>query len=98
MTDLIQPEDYKYVIEKPDPKFSPERNKAVIQETIKNTEKFFKEIADKIDDEGMNRIDILSSYGRYRCNRGEKNFKDYAGKKLWGQLIGEKILNRISVS
>lgn len=93
---LIKPEDYKYFVEKPT-SFSPQRNKAVINETIKETEKFFDNIGKAVDDNLGNRIDVLSSYGVYRMNKGDKSFKDYAGKQLYTRLIGEKILERVRV-
>jgi hypothetical protein len=95
-TKIIQPEDYKYFVKDPS-SFNPAKNKAVINETIKETEKFFKDMVEKMDDEMGNRIDILSTYARYRFNTGSKNFRDYAGKQLADQLIGEKILQRVRV-
>lgn len=95
MDNLIQAEDSKYYIAKPDPNFSPARNKAIIEETIKDTEKFFNSMAVKVIDEINNRADILATYGVYRFNRGEKTFKDYVGKQMFQNLIGEKILDRV---
>ncbi len=94
---IIDPKDYKYFIDKPNSSFSPSKNKAIINETIKETERFFEEIANEIDEELGNRIDILASYGTYRFNRGQKSFEDYAGKKIVGEMVGEKILSRIRV-
>lgn len=96
MDKIVTEKDYKYFVEKPDPSFSPARNKAVIEETIKSTEKYFRNIGKVLDDNIMNRIDILGSYGDYKLNRGgSKSFKDYAGKRLHAELIGEKILSKI---
>jgi len=96
MDKIITEQDYKYFIEKPDSSFSPARNKAIIDETIKSTEKYFKNIGKILDDNIMNRIDILGSFGDYKLNRGgSKSFKDYAGKKLHAELIGERILSKI---
>lgn len=94
---LIKPEDYRYIVKNPDPSFSPTRNKAIINETVRDTEKFFTEIVEKLDDEMGERIDILATYGTYRFNRGEKSFDKYAGKKLVARLVGEKILERVRV-
>lgn len=94
---IIQPEDKRFFVEKPDASFSPQRNKAVIDETIRETTQFFTKLEEEIDDEMGNRIDILSSYATYRFNKGTKSFKDYAGKKLRSQLIGEKILSKVRV-
>lgn len=93
--DIIQPEDYKYRVETPDPNFSPARNKAIINETIKETEKFFSQVSKAMTDELDNRNDILSHYALYRFGRGNKKFKDYIGKHMWEGLIGERILQKV---
>lgn len=94
---VIQPEDYKYYVSNPDPSFSPRKNQAVIQETIKETEEFFKGQGKVLSDNILNRIDILNSYGRYRFNKGVKSFEEYAGRHLIQELIGEKILSKVRV-
>lgn len=94
----LDPKDYKYFVEKPNATFSPERNKAIIQETITSTEKYFRGIGKVIDENLGNRIDILASYGTYRFNRGTKSFGEYVGKRMVSQLIGEKILEKIRVA
>jgi hypothetical protein len=95
---IIQPEDFKYYVDKPDPTFSPRRNKAIIDETVKSAEKFFTELGNVMTDELGNRIDILSSYGRYRFNSGTKDIKSYLGSNLTKQLIGEKIMSKVRVA
>ena len=94
----LDPVDYKYINKKPDPAFSPERNKAIVNETIKDAEKREAEWHKIMDNEGFNRIDILSSYGRYRFNRGVKGIKEYLGRKQYEALIGEKILSKLRVA
>lgn len=89
--------DYKYIVEKPDPSFSVERNKAVIQETIKDTEKFFREMYAPLHAGMGERIDIIATYGRYRFNKGHKNIKQYLGDELYKQLVGEKILSKVRI-
>lgn len=98
MDKTIQEADYKYFVEKPDPNFSPERNKAVINQTIKSTEEYFRKLGKVLDDNILTRIDILTTYGDYKLNRGgEKKFKDYVGKQMHSQLIGERILEKIKL-
>lgn len=97
MGTIIQPQDAKYYVKNPDSSFSPARNKAIIDETISETEKFFNTYDKAFTDEVGNRVDILSTYARYRFNTGEKTFKEYTGKKLWTQLVGEKILQKVRV-
>jgi hypothetical protein len=94
-TSEVDPKDYKYIIEKPDASFSPKRNKAIVQETINETTRFFKKLQDEIDDNLGERIEILGTYARYRFNRGDKIFDKYIGKQLRNKLIGEKILSKV---
>lgn len=88
----IQPEDYKFY--KDDPNFNPQRNQAIIQETIVSTRKFFKNIGRGINDEGMDRVDMVSTYGIYRFNHGFKKFRDFIGEQRWKDLIGEQMLEK----
>jgi hypothetical protein len=97
-TKLIQPDDYKYFVEKPDSSFSPKRNQAIINETIRETEKYFREIGQVIDDNLGNRLEVVGSYGRYRFNKGTKTFKAYVGDRFYTELIGEKILQKVRVA
>lgn len=93
---IVQPKDYKYFVQNPK-NFSPEKNKAVVNETIKETTAYFKKLETELDDEAGNRIDILGTYARYRFNRGEKTFKQYAGNDLYKKLIGEKLLSKVKI-
>jgi hypothetical protein len=92
---IVQPADYKYY--KNDANFNPAKNKAIIAETIKETEKFFKEEEQMRDKKLENRIDLVSSYGVYRFNKGQKQFKDYVGRETYKAVIGEKLLSKIRV-
>lgn len=95
---VIDPKDYKYFVEKPKD-FSPAHNRAVIDETIRETTKYFQELASINDDDLGNRIDILSSYGKYRLGgNGFKRFEAWAGKDMVNKLIGEKILSRVRIA
>jgi len=94
----LDPVDYRFINPNPDPDFSPERNKAIINETVKDTEKFFKTQVEAIDESLGNRIDILSTYGRYVFNKGYKDIKHYLGEKQYNALIGEKILSKLRIA
>jgi hypothetical protein len=99
MDTLIQSEDYRYFIEKPNKNFSPQRNKAIIQETIQETDKYFRGIGKVIDDNLGERIDLISTYATKRLGGGmTKSFADYVGKETISRLIGEKILEKIKVA
>lgn len=77
-----------------DPNYNVKKAEAIIQETIDETTAYFKKL-NEIDEEGKERIDILVKYGAHRFNQGNKELKDWAGRKLYSRLVGEKILNRI---
>ncbi len=91
---IITPQDKRLFVENPKG-FSFERNKQIIAETIKETTQFFLDLQNKVDDKLQNRIDMMSSYGVYRFNKGTKSFDDYVGKDLYRQVAGERILEKV---
>lgn len=93
----ISKEDYRFYVDKPDPNFSPERNKAIIQETIVNTTKFFKTKNKAIQDSLGERVDILASYANHTlAGKNEtKTLEQYLGRHLYTQIVGEKILQKV---
>lgn len=96
---IIDRKDRKYFIENPGKDFSPERNKAIVEETIQEATKYFETLQSIKDDDLTNRIDVLSSYGKYRLGgQGFKEFKAWAGKDLHDKLIGERILERVRMA
>lgn len=90
----IQVQDKRFFVDNPKD-FNPARNKAIIEETIRETTKFFQDLEDAVDDGLKERIDMLNSYARYRFNIGHKSFEDYVGRDLYRQVIGEKLLQKI---
>lgn len=81
----------------PDKDFNPARNKAVIEETIREAEKYHKTVHQLLDDSMGERIEAVSSYGAYRFNGGEKSHKDYFGRRLMTRFMGEKLLSKLRV-
>jgi hypothetical protein len=93
---LIQPEDKRFFVEKPNSSFSPERNRHVIQETIRETTAYFQKLKNELDRDMENRIDMFSSYATYRLGgSGTKGVRDYLGRDIARQLTGEKILSKV---
>ena len=80
-----------------DSDFSEARNKAIIEETIKQAEKYHKTVHEAIDDNLGERIEAVSAYGRYRFNGGFKTHGDYFGRQLMNKFVGEKLLQKIKV-
>src|SRR5437762_1477885 len=93
----VQPEDYKYIVEKPDKDFSPERNYAVIADVIRKNEKMHAQLGRIMNKDAQDRIDVLSSYARYRFNVGTKAFDKYVGKDWMRKITGEKILEKVRI-
>lgn len=94
----LDPKDFKYLAKEPDPGFSPERNRAIFEQTVNDAIKRRQEEAQLNDIEGMRRIDIVSSYARYRFNVGTKDLKGYLGKKQYEALLGEKLLAKLRMA
>lgn len=90
----VDPKDKKYYVEKPDPNFSVQRNLAVIAQVDREADEFFRKQDEEYKFDQEDRIDVLGTYGRYRFNKGTKGFEDWAGRKLYTRLIGEKILSK----
>lgn len=88
-------DNYHLYVEKPDPKFSPERNYKVISDTIVEYEKARYGIDPKVQAAAADRADILTSYGIYRFNRGTKKIEEYLGREMMAQIYGEKLMQRI---
>jgi hypothetical protein len=94
----LDPKDYKYVIANPDLTFNPARNKAVIEETMKEADTFHKTAGLAMEDALGERIEAVSAYACYRFNRGTKTIKQYLGDKVYNAFIGEKIMSKIRVA
>lgn len=95
----LDPKDYRYINPNPDPDFSPERNQAVIEETIRENEKFHSDLRKATLEQFAEKKDVLSHYAIYTLAKGgHKNIKDYVGKKAYEALIGEKILSKLRIA
>lgn len=91
---IIQPQDKRLFVANPKD-FNPDRNRAIINETIRETTKFFMDMYEKLDKGLEERIDVMSSYATYRFNDGGKDFESYAGKQIYKQLVGERVLEKV---
>ncbi len=101
MADLrsgLNPIDYRFINPDPSPDFSPERNKAIVNETIRDAESYYRKLHSGDDRDLGNRVDILSSYAIYRFNRGTKSLKEYLGKDMYNAIIGEKLLEKLRIA
>lgn len=101
MADLrntLDPKDFRYIKDQPDPGFSVERNQAVIEDSIRKTNKFFAQDGEAIKRSMGERVDILSSYAIYRFNKGTKDFIGYYGRDNYHKLVGEKIMSKVRIA
>lgn len=94
----IDPSDYRFIIDKPDKAFSPEKNYQVIKEVIEDGTKVAIDMWKARQKEIGDRVDILSTYGKYALNGGEKKFEDYMGREWMKQIYGEKILEKLRIA
>jgi hypothetical protein len=94
----LDPADYRFINPNPDPDFSPERNKAIVDQTIKEAEQYFTMLNMARDNDLEHRMDVLSSYGVYRFNKGTKGLKDYLGKQQYNAIIGENLLEKLRIA
>lgn len=91
--------EYKRNLHVPDPDFNPARNKAIIEQTEKEADAYHKSIGKAYDEALGERFEVVAHYGNARLNRGStKSIKEYLGDKLYTQLVGERLLEKIRVA
>lgn len=84
-------DDKKFYLERPDANFSPERNKAIVDETIRKHNALIekKKIAHR--DDYMERADAVFTYLRSFNKPRNRNIEKFFGKKYLAYLRGEDI-------
>jgi hypothetical protein len=102
LTDLVKPEDKRFILDTPDEDFSPERNKAIVEQSIKDYEAMrAKKMKDRVE-EYAERADAVTTYLKSLTHgRSNSNMEKYFGKRnlayLRGQEIREKLMANIRV-
>ena len=81
----------------PDENFNVARNKAIIEETIREATAFHAKAGKVLDDQMGERIEAVAAYGCYRFSKGTKSPEDYFGKKLFSRFVGERIMSKVKV-
>jgi hypothetical protein len=80
----------------PDRNFSPERNYAIINETIKEYEKMRYGVDPNVTKAAGNVADIMACYGVYRLGGGgTKKLEQYLGKDWMKRIYGERLMDKI---
>lgn len=82
-----------YFVEEGDPGFSPDRNKAVIAESIRKSKEVRRKILVKELDEIRERTDAVATYLKSRMAEGSSSVEKYFGKRYLAHLRGQKIMN-----
>lgn len=89
--------DYKFIVKDP-VNFSPQRNKAIMDETLTESKKYFDDIRAALNDPFMERLDVMSSYAMHRFGQGTKTLRQFVGESNYKTLVGEKLLERVRIA
>jgi len=95
MIDYERKDYEKYYVKNPDGGFSPERNKAIIEQSIKDYEKERALRRKLYRDDLMERADATVSYLMKLERAGDTPAERYFGKKELSRLRAQKILQTI---
>lgn len=88
-------DDKKFYLEIPDPNFSPERNKAVIEETIRKHNAMIQKKKHEHDGAYAERADAVVSYLRTADKKPGYDMQRYFGKGYLAFLRGEEIRRKL---
>lgn len=85
-------EDKKFFVEKGDPGFSPARNKAIIEGTIRKRNQEIAARRKAYQNDVAERSDAVATYLRSRAAEGYTPLEKYFGKRQLAHLRGQKIV------
>ena len=88
----------KYFIKRPDSTFSPERNKFVVEKTIKKHDANIKKRKKQYKDQVTERSDAVQDFLKHIDRGNTTPVEKYFGKKTMAYLRGEKISRDIKRS
>jgi hypothetical protein len=93
---MLDKTDYKYVLNKPDQNFSPERNKAVIESTINEYDKMREEKRKLLKDGIGERSEAIASFLKHvNTGKGTDRVESYFTPQRLAHLRGEDIINSL---
>ncbi len=96
MAIFTEKDDYqKFFIELPEPGFSPERNKAVVEGTIKKHNAMIYKKKHEHDEAYGERADAVVSYLRHAEKKPGYLLKTYFGRQMLAYLRGEEIRKKL---
>lgn len=94
----INPDNYRYYIEKPDVNFSRKRNYAIINEVLAENDKMQRSIDPKVIENAGVAADILSSFAKYKLDRdGGKQLEQWLGRENLARYYGDKLMSKIRI-
>ena len=93
---LIADSDKKYVLPEPDKDFNPDKNKRVIEGTIRKYEKMRKKKMDEFTDNLRERTDAVATYLKSSAVDNGKPIEKYLGRKNMKDLVGAEILEKLT--
>jgi hypothetical protein len=92
----VDPIDRKWIKDKPDEGFSPERNKAIVDQTIKEYEAIRANKLKSRVEEYAERSDAVVTYLKaLDQGRGHSNLERFFGKKMLAHLRGQEIRDQL---
>lgn len=94
--DYIAPQDLRYVRVNPDPNFDPERNRQVIEKTIKETDRLIRQKRREALGKTGERIQAVKTYVQ-GLSEGQRSTdrEKFFGRKHLAYLRGQEIMEKI---
>lgn len=94
-TIFTEADDKKFYLEIPDPNFSPERNKAVVEGSIKKYEAMRRKKGKEYTQDYAERSDAVVSYLKHNQNKPGYALDRYFDKKYLTYLRGDEIRRKL---
>lgn len=96
-TNVAKSDYEQFYVLKPEPYFSPEHNKAVVENTIKKYEAKRKQVMDAFRENVGERSEMVASYLKSKAVDSNKPIDKYLGKSIMARLHGEEIIGRLKM-
>jgi hypothetical protein len=93
-TSDLDKRDYKYILDKPDSGFSPERNKMIIENSIKKMDAMILKKRQEWREGTAERVDAMLTYVQ-SLRASNKPLEQYFGKRMIAHLRGEEVMDRL---
>lgn len=92
----ISPEDHKFVSVDPDPDFDPDHNRKVIADTIKHSEKLWREKQRRFAEGVRERVEAVSTYVEsLKMGGASSDVQSFFGKQHLAHLRGYDLIERL---